>query len=413
MCFRRIRIYRLFVLAVACTAAVASFAGDKESAPGPAVGPLDIDKPLLAHWSFDEAFGNRCADRSENCYHASSPRRRPEGLNRVDGLFGRAMQFSGRHLLSVPEKPDFRDAKKISFSVWTLPANLDGYQDIFRKEDGDSRVLFSFQGEGTILAFGLNVGGYLECDAAIDPAETSRRVATISARPGLLKNRVAVEGEGWAPQSWTFYMAPADDGIDLLLVVETAEKGLNAYYGVQQCFRMGGNTNETWRRAIAETPAFSEYDLWRLLEKDTSTKTSLTYVLRKGTWLPLPPTPDPIGARTPLGVRIDTERSGGNLSAMPEVGPYAARMVDPIDCGLITRRSTDGAWVCGIYWERTSHVTDHHPADCLHAIVNIGGIPPNSRRAIRGKIYWLKGSLDELRKTWTRDFPSPLDEGGG
>ncbi len=244
-------------------------------------------------------------------------------------------------------------------------------------------------------------------DAAIDPAETSRRVAAISARPGLQQNRVAVEGEGWAPHHWTYYMAPADDEIDLLLVVETAEKGLNAYYGIQQCFRMGGKTNETWRRAIAETPAFSEYDLWRLLEKDRSAKTSLTHVLRQGAWLPLPPTPGSIGARTLLGVRIDTERSGGKLSAMPEVGPYAAQMTDPTDCGLIARRSTDSAWVCGIYWERTSHVTDHHPADCLHTIVNIGGVPPNSRRAIRGKIYWLEGSLDELRERWAHDFPPP------
>jgi hypothetical protein len=49
-------------------------------------------------------------------------------------------------------------------------------------------------------------------------------------------------------------------------------------------------------------------------------------------------------------------------------------------------------------------VTDHHPADCLHGIVNIGGIPPKSKRSIRGKIYWFQGTLDDLAKRWRRDF---------
>jgi hypothetical protein len=49
-------------------------------------------------------------------------------------------------------------------------------------------------------------------------------------------------------------------------------------------------------------------------------------------------------------------------------------------------------------------VTDHHPADCLHAIVNIGDLPPHSRRVIRGKIYWFKGTKRDLLKQWRADF---------
>ena len=91
---------------------------------------------------------------------------------------------------------------------------------------------------------------------------------------------------------------------------------------------------------------------------------------------------------------------------MPEVGPYHARMLDPIDCGLIARVDKVQTWVCGIYWERTTHVSDHHPADCLHAIVNIGGIPAHAKRALRGKIYWFKGTLQDLFDHWKRDFPT-------
>ena len=47
--------------------------------------------------------------------------------------------------------------------------NLSGFREIFRQEC-DSRLLFSFQESGTILSLGLNIGGYVECDAGIDPA---------------------------------------------------------------------------------------------------------------------------------------------------------------------------------------------------------------------------------------------------
>jgi len=68
------------------------------------------------------------------------------------------------------------------------------------------------------------------------------------------------------------------------------------------------------------------------------------------------------------------------------------------------RNDLPETWVTGLYWQRTSHVTVHHPADCLHAIVNIGGIPPHSRRAIRGKIYWFAGDKRDLLKHFQCDF---------
>ena len=246
------------------------------------------------------------------------------------------------------------------------------------------------------------------CSAAgIDPEAVAQSESSFARRPGVLKHSLTIARlRDWIPQRWTFYLSPVADGVDMLWVVETFETGLSQYYGVQQCFRMGGNSNQAWRRAIAETPAFSEFDLWDVTEKDAAAKTSLTYVLRKGTWMPLPAVRDTVGARTPLGLTADKERSGGDIDSMREVGPYHARMLEPIDNGLITRMDKDQTWVCGIYWQHTSHVTDHHPADCLHSIVNVGGIPPQSKRALRGKIYWFKGSLEDLAEHWRRDFPT-------
>ncbi|HOV74600.1 MAG TPA: hypothetical protein PK967_11570 [Candidatus Hydrogenedentes bacterium] len=247
-------------------------------------------------------------------------------------------------------------------------------------------------------------------DAGIEPKKIAQSEKAFARKRGVKSFSLDIGDMEWVKQRWTYYLAPVDDGVELLWMVETLDSGLNRYYGVQQCFRMGGVTNQEWRRAIAETPAFSEFDLWNVTEKDKAVKTSLTQVMRNGQWATLPAVPETVGARTPSGLVFDKERTGGNLDAMKEVGPYRAIMLDPIDNGLIARTDSGKTWVCGIYWEGASHVTDHHPADCLHAIVNIGGIPPHAKRAIRGKIYWFKGSPDDLAAHWRRDFRESMHE---
>jgi predicted amidohydrolase len=207
----------------------------------------------------------------------------------------------------------------------------------------------------------------------------------------------------WVKQNWTFYMNPVNDGIEILLVVKTFGEGLPEYYGVQQCFRMTGENNGSqWRKTIALTPAFSEYDLWA---KEGEPKTSLTYVVRNGIWECLKAQKEAVGARTPTGIAIDLLRT--NEQPKNLVGPYKAEILAPIDFPLITRMDKSGQWVCGIYWENSSHVTNHHPADCVHSIINIGGIPPFSKRAFSGKIYWFEGNTNDLMKHYKRDFKQP------
>jgi len=209
--------------------------------------------------------------------------------------------------------------------------------------------------------------------------------------------------EHWVKQNWTFHMNPVNDGIEILLVVKTFGEGLPEYYGVQQCFRMTGETNGSqWRKSIALTPAFSEYDLWA---QEGVPRTSLTYVVRNGEWQYLTAQKETVGARTPAGMAVDYLRTNGQLEK--QVGPYKAEMLAPIDFPLITRMDKSGQWVCGIHWENTSHVTNHHPADCLHSIINIGGIPPFSKRAFRGKIYWFRGNTTDLTKHYKSDFIQP------
>jgi len=262
-----------------------------------------------------------------------------------------------------------------------------------------NRIGYRFH-EHTPLIF----GDVPQRDPTSKETQSSPIIEQFQERPGAVAFHRAVTEEGWIPQDWTFHLAPVADGIELLLVVKTASTGLPEYYGVQQCFRLTGNTNQAaWRHKYARTPDFSEYDLWNDAPSDADLP-SLTWVLRKGALQQLPPGKDALGCRTPYGQALDSRRSHGQLDTLKTVGPYQARMLWTSDSGPILRTSLDQKWSTGLYWERTTHLTDHHPADCLHAIVNIGGIPPHSQRVLRGKIYWLAGSGDTLLEHWRKDF---------
>ena len=135
------------------------------------VQPIVIDKPLVAYWTFDDGEQSAVLDHSGNAYHAR-PREEFAGqLSRTAGVFGRAMRFSGRHMLAVEGdgKPDLSDIERISFSAWVQVDRFDRYDEIFRKEDGGDRVLFSFQEHMRHLTLGLNIDGYVELRAPIDP----------------------------------------------------------------------------------------------------------------------------------------------------------------------------------------------------------------------------------------------------
>jgi len=130
-----------------------------------------VDAPLLAAWNFNEPSGAVCRDVSHHGCDASPLQPVPAGFRRIPGVFGGAVSFSRTHLLRVPDRPAFGSLPQLTFSVWARPTDLSSYREIFRKEDGNDRVLFSFQDNGTILALGLNVNGYVECDAKLDPAQ--------------------------------------------------------------------------------------------------------------------------------------------------------------------------------------------------------------------------------------------------
>jgi len=297
---------------------------------------------------------------------------------------------------------DFQDKNKNSKSPISIElVNDDRFVTITNSKHRGNRIGYRFF-EHVPIVFGDPPKSVEETD--IDINKQKKIIEDFANQNDLIIHSFNTndtnEKNHWIDLNWTYYMDPVDDGIDILLVIETADIGLPDYYGAQQCFRMSGKTNKEWRKEIAETPAFSEYDHWASQKENE--KTSLTWVRKNSKWKELPAMNECVGARTPSGVSIDGARFLGDLSQ--PIGPYEGIVQESIDEGLATRVNNEGTWISGIFWEKTSHITDHHPADCLHSIVNIGNIPPHSKRVIRGKIYWFEGTKDDLFRKWQNDF---------
>ncbi len=315
-----------------------------------------------------------------------------------------AVQFSIMLMVGVligctERNQEMSDSAKIS-PILVSAVEKKGFATFTHKDHPGNRIGYRFF-EHTPLIYG-DIPLDLSEDVGINRDNVRKKIDYFANRPNVyIYNRHINQDDHWVKQEWTYYLLPVDDGIEILLTIQTFNEGLPAYYGVQQCFRLSGQTNEEWRQKIALTPAFSEYDLWAK-EEHIENKTSLTYVWRNDHAQALPALPLSVGCRTPLGIKIDKLRWQGRLPE--EVGAYKAKMDAPADNGLIFRVDNTKTWISGIFWERTTHVTNHHPADCLHSIVNIGNTPANTMRALRGKIYWFQGQFADLKAKFERDF---------
>jgi len=80
------------------------------------------------------------------------------------------LSLSGRHALRMDAACLPEELDRFSVSAWVKPDSFDRYNELFRIESNEGRVLFSFQEKGTVLALGLHVNNvYRECDARIRP----------------------------------------------------------------------------------------------------------------------------------------------------------------------------------------------------------------------------------------------------
>ena len=89
---------------------------------------------------------------------------------------------------------------------------------------------------------------------------------------------------------------------------------------------------------------------------------------------------------------------------VPEIARMPSGPDRRIDHALVVRQAAAGRSVAGMYWERSARVSTHHPADCVHAMVDLGPAAPGRPRVARGKIYWRQGTKDDLLAQWKREF---------
>ena len=199
-------------------------------------------------------------------------------------------------------------------------------------------------------------------------------------------------------QQREFFFQPVDDGVQMWMRL-TTHIPIEGSYLIQQCLRFTGAYNWSLRRHIAYVPFLSELDVQAMGHPNLS----LTYARLGAEWLRFPARQ--IQYATPLGSSLD----GYDLSG-------------PIDHGLIVRETLDRKVVpdsyfrrtapgetwervaSGMYWERTAWVSNRHPADCVHAIVDLGPLTAGESRTVYGKFYWVEATKDDLLAAWRKDF---------
>ena len=198
-----------------------------------------------------------------------------------------------------------------------------------------------------------------------------------------------------------------EDGIDAWMWLEPAHEVAGSFL-VQQCLRYSGagNTNERHRSAFV--PELSEFDLW-----DRGDMRSLSYIRQGESWTRIDPLfsfaeqPQVKKAWEYISKQGDIRERfytpvGVSLSQKAGVAVEGGRRIPN---GLVVREGSDGKTISGMYWERTTEVSVHHPADCLHSFVDLGPASAKNPLVVRGKIYFFQGTRDDLLAHWKRDFP--------
>ena len=124
------------------------------------------ERPLVA-WSFDDR-PTPPTTVSVSSGDRVIPITSSAAVGRAAGVHGWGLHLEGRHQLQVDVGPALGDISTLTLAAWVKPERFDRHNEIFRQEC-PRRMLFSFQENGSILSLGLNIDGYVECDAPVDP----------------------------------------------------------------------------------------------------------------------------------------------------------------------------------------------------------------------------------------------------
>ncbi|MBN2013322.1 carbon-nitrogen hydrolase family protein [candidate division KSB1 bacterium] len=213
-------------------------------------------------------------------------------------------------------------------------------------------------------------------EANLDTARLSIMIRDLQAHPNVIVKQFDIPKNRELPHlRWTLFMNSVDDGVDITWLIETFREGLPEFYGVQPGLLLSES---------------------QFAGKKQSRVAS---ALRDGQWRAIPAQQQSVAAPTPLGLAVDALMADENVN-----GLQGAVQISPVDCGLIAKKAANEKNVCAMYWENTSHVIAESSTESLKAIVNIGNIPPFVKRVVRGKIYWVDGTADDVMDHFIGDF---------
>jgi hypothetical protein len=201
-------------------------------------------------------------------------------------------------------------------------------------------------------------------------------------------------------QQRELYFQPFAYGVRIWAKLTTTESTEGSYC-LQQCLRFTGMFNAEWRQTVAYTPFLSEFDMQAMGNPNGT----LTYARRDAQWFSFP-------------VQHMRYPTRGALATLSD--PQS----QPVDHGLIVREtphrnfapasywdrvapaSTWAQIASGMYWERTAYISNRHPADCVHTWVDFGPLVAGQSRTLRGVVYFIEGSKDDLLTLWQSEFKS-------
>lgn len=204
--------------------------------------------------------------------------------------------------------------------------------------------------------------------------------------------------EGNGLQQREMFFQPVDDGVRMWMHL-TTQVPIEGSFLVQQCLRFTGAQNWSMRRQIAYVPFLSELDVQAMGHPDLS----LTYARRGDQWFNFP------ARHARYATPLRTSPLGTNVDGLVDDGPVIRETLDrqKVPAAYFRRTAPGETWKrvsSGMYWERTALVSNRHPADCVHAFVDLGPLAAGESRTVRGKFYWIEGTKDDLLAAWQRDF---------
>lgn len=202
-----------------------------------------------------------------------------------------------------------------------------------------------------------------------------------------------VKWDRLGPHRWlTTYVKPSVGEYSISLDVRSDE--------IDMLWRVQNLSEQEWKY-VAATPDFF------LVKAPDFTDPTLdrTYLRIGRKWVPLKQTDHSDGRWSTQWYVPKDSRPCKLMGVKPHRKDSFGLSRDEPDNGLVAIVSRDRRMVVGQAFEKVQYVCLNSPT-CVHPAAQFGDIAPGKEASIRGKFYFVHGSLDDLMLRYLEDFPS-------